>query len=271
MVLRDFSPRTRKVYLVSVDKYQEHFGRPVHQLGEKHIQEYLQFLIQDRGLSQSCVSQSYSALRLLYETCLGRNWNIERIPRSRKHKRLPVVLTQTEVQTVLDAAPNLKYRTIFTTTYSAGLRTGEVARLTLQDIDSENMRIRVDQGKGGKDRFCILAQSTLLLLREYWKTYRPPRWLFTPERDIESPLSNRAIQRAFQNTIARTKIRKQASVRSLRHSFATHLLDDGTDLYFIKQLLGHANINTTTVYLHLSGKRLAQVKSPIDLWDRERR
>ncbi len=271
MVLRDFSPRTRKVYLDAVDKFEAYYGRPVYKLGEKQIQEYLRFLIHDRGLSQSYVSQSYSALKLLYETCLGRNWNIERIPRSKKRKRLPVFLTQSEVKAVLEAAPNLKYRTLFATVYSAGLRTGEVARLTLPDIDSDNMRIRVDQGKGGKDRFSILAHTTLLLLRKYWKDYRPPRWLFTPERNIEAPLSTRAIQRAFQDTITRTPIRKEATVRSLRHSFATHLLDEGVDLYFIKQLLGHANINTTTVYLHLSGKRLSQVQSPIDLWGPEGR
>ena len=271
MVLRDFSPRTRKVYLVAVDKFEAYFGKPVHKLGERQIQEYLRYLIHDRGLSQSYVSQSYSALKLLYETCLGRPWNIDRIPRSKKRKRLPVVLSQTEIQAVLEASPNLKYRTLFATAYSAGLRTGEVSRLTLPDIDSEHMRIRVDQGKGGKDRFSILAHETLLLLREYWKAHRPPRWLFTPERNLEAPLSTRAIQRAFQITIARTSIQKQASVRSLRHSFATHLLDEGVDLFFIKQLLGHANINTTTVYLHLSGKQLSQVQSPIDRWGQEGR
>ncbi len=273
MVLRDFSPRTRQVYLFAVDKFQAHFGKPLQKLGEKHIQEYLRHLIHDRELSQSYVSQSYSALKLLYETCLGRRWNIERIPRSKKRKRLPVVLTQTEIQTVLAAAPNLKYRTIFTTVYSAGLRTSEVARLKLSDIQSNSvpMKIRVDQGKGGKDRFTLLAHTTLLLLREYWKAHQPPRWLFTPERNLEAPLSTRAIQRAFQITIARTSIQKQASVRSLRHSFATHLLDEGVDLFFIKQLLGHANINTTTVYLHLSGKQLSQVQSPIDRWGQEGR
>lgn len=271
MILRAFSPRTQKVYLTSLDKYEAHFGRPVHKLGEKHIQEYLRFLIHDRGLSQSYVSQSYSALKILWETCLKRTWNIEQIPRSKKRKRLPVVLTQSEVRTILDAAPNLKYRAIFTTAYSAGLRTGEVASLKLADIDSERMRIRVEQGKGDKDRFSILAQSTLSLLREYWKIQRPPHFLFTPEHSSQKSISTRAIQTAFQNTLGRTTIRKEASVRSLRHSFATHLLDDGVDLYFIKQLLGHANINTTTIYLHLSGKRLAQVQSPIDRWDREGR
>ena len=266
MILRDFSPPTQKIYLVSLDKFESYFEIPLERLGEEHIQTYLRHLIEDRNLSQSYVSQTYSALRLLYETILGRTWSIERIPRSKQRKRLPVVLTQSEIQTILDATPTLKYRTIFATTYSAGLRTSEVARLRLADIDSENMRIRIDQGKGGKDRFGILAQTTLELLREHWKTCRPPVYLFTPENTTDRPISTRAIQRAFQLTLEKTPIQKVASVRSLRHSFATHLLDDGVDLYFIKHLLGHADIKTTTIYLHLSGKRLAHVKSPIDRW-----
>ena len=269
MILRDFRPPTQKIYMVSLDKFSAYFETPLEHLEAHHIQTYLRHLIEDRKLSQSYVSQTYSALRLLYETILGRTWSIEQIPRSKQRKRLPVVLTQSEVQAVLDASPNLKYRAIFATTYSAGLRTSEVARLRVVDIDSENMRIRVDQGKGGKDRFSILAHSTLDLLREYWKTCRPPVYLFTPEQTTDRPISTRAIQRAFQLTLEKTRIRKAASVRSLRHSFATHLLDDGVDLYYIKHLLGHANIKTTTIYLHLSGKRLSHVKSPIDRWKKQ--
>jgi len=266
MELRNFSLDTRRAYLSSLDHFQRHFGRPLQRMGEKQICEYLHFLIHDRGLSQSYVSQTYSALRILYERILGRTWNIERIPRSKKAKRLPVVLTQQEVQAVLQTAPNLKYRAIFTTVYSAGLRTKEAARLRLCDIDSDNMRIRVDLGKGAKDRFTLLGRSTLPLLRTYWKTCRPPKWLFTPERRSDIPISTRAVQKAFQDTVKKAGISKPATPRSLRHSFATHLLDAGVDLYFIKQLLGHANIATTTIYLHLSGKRLSQIQSPIDLW-----
>lgn len=266
MELKNFSPRTRKVYLSALDQFQRHFGKPLQRLGEKQIQEYLHFLIHDRALSQSYVSQTYSALRILYERILKRTWNIDRIPRSKKARRLPVVLTRAEVQAVLQAAPSLRDRAIFTTVYSAGLRTTEVAHLKVSDIDSESMRIRVDLGKGAKDRFTLLARSTLTLLRTYWKTCRPPRWLFTPDRRADVPLSPRAIQKAFQDAVKKAGISKPATVRSLRHSFATHLLDDGVDLYFIKQLLGHANITTTTIYLHLSGKRLSQVTSPIDLW-----
>jgi len=266
MELKNFSPHTRTVYLSTVDQFQQHFGRPFQRLGEKHIQEYLHFLIHDRALSQSYVSQTYSALKILYERILKRTWSIERIPRSKKARRLPVVLTQTEVRSVIEAAASLRDRAIFTTVYSAGLRTSEVARLKLSDIDSESMRIRVDLGKGAKDRFTLLARTTLTLLRTYWKTCRPPQWLFTPDRRPHVPLSPRAIQKAFQDAVKKAGISKPATPRSLRHSFATHLLDDGVDLYFIKQLLGHANITTTTIYLHLSGKRLSQVTSPIDLW-----
>ena len=266
MELKNYSPRTGKVYLNAVDQFQRHFGKPFQRLGEKHIQEYLHFLIHDRALSQSYVSQTYSALRILYERILKRTWNIDRIPRSKKAKRLPVVLTQTEVRSILQAASNLRDRAIFATVYSAGLRTSEVARLKVTDIDSESMRIRVDLGKGAKDRFTLLAQSTLTLLRTHWRTCRAPQWLFTPDGRSDVPLSPRAIQKAFRDALKKARISKPATVRSLRHSFATHLLDTGVDLYFIKQLLGHANIATTTIYLHLSGKRLSQICSPIDLW-----
>lgn len=266
MELKNYSPRTRKVYLSALDQFQRHFGKPLQRLGEKHIQEYLHFLIHDRALSQSYVSQTYSALRILYERILKRAWSIDHIPRSKKARRLPVVLTRAEVQAVLQAAPSLRDRAIFATVYSAGLRTSEVAHLKVSDIDSESMRIRVDLGKGAKDRFTLLARSTLTLLRTHWKTCRPPQWLFTPDRRLDVPLSPRVIQKAFQEAVKKAGISKPATVRSLRHSFATHLLDDGVDLYFIKQLLGHANITTTTIYLHLSGKRLSQVTSPIDLW-----
>ena len=266
MELRNFSPRTCQVYLSALDRFQRHFDGPLQRLGEEQIREYLHFLIHDRGLSQAYVSQTYSALRILYERILKRSWSIERIPRAKKARRLPVVLTQTEVQSILQATASLRDRVIFTTVYSAGLRTSEVARLKVSDIDSQSMRIRVDLGKGAKDRFTLLAHTTLTLLRSYWKACRPPQWLFTPDGRPDVPLSSRAIQKAFQDALKKTGIQKPATVRSLRHSFATHLLDAGVDLYFIKQLLGHANITTTTIYLHLSGKRLSQVTSPIDLW-----
>ena len=265
MLLGNYAENTRKIYLDVICKFEDHFDGPVEEAGVEDIRAYLHHLV-ERNLSESSLKQAYSALKLIHEVTLGKPWDVKRIPRARKKKKLPVILSQAEVEAILQAAPGLKYHAIFTTIYSAGLRTSEVAQLKLTDIDSVGMRIRVDQGKGNKDRFTLLAHTTLDLLREYWKTRRPPEWIFTPDTTDDHPISERTIQGAFLNTLRKTSIRKPATPRSLRHAFATHLHEAGTDIQTLQELLGHANINTTRVYLHLSSRHLASVKSPIDLW-----
>lgn len=265
MLLGDYADRTRKIYLDAIEKFEAYVGRPVEEVGVEEIRAYLHQMVES-NLSESSIKQAYSALKLIHEVTLGKPWEVRRIPKAKKKKRLPVILSQGEIQAILDAAPSLKYRAIFTTIYSAGLRTAEVGRLRLTDIDSVGMRIRVNQGKGGKDRLTLLSPTTLQLLRAYWKTRRPPEWLFTPEGTPDKPLSERAIQRAFSDTLQKISLKKPATPRSLRHAFATHLLESGVDLYTIQELLGHGNINTTRIYLHLSRTRMAGVKSPLDLW-----
>ena len=265
MLLGDYSERTRKVYLDAIVKFEAHVGRPVEEIGVEDIRAYLHHMV-ERNLSESSLKHAYSALKLIHEVTLGKPWEVRRIPKAKKKKRLPVVLSQSEVQAILDAAPNLKYRAIFTTIYSAGLRTLEAAQLKLSDIDSVGKRIRVNHGKGDKDRFTLLSETTLQLLRDYWRTCRPPEWLFTPETTLDRPISERSIQGAFLKTLRKTSIQKPATPRSLRHAFATHLYESGIDLYTLQDLLGHADIKTTQVYLHLSRTRMASVKSPLDLW-----
>ena len=265
MHLGDYAENTRKIYLDAIAKFEEHFGHPVEEAGVEDIRAYLHHLV-EANLSESSIKHAYSALKLISEVTLGKPWDVRRIPKARKKKRLPVILSQAEVEAILNAAPNLKYHAIFTTIYSAGLRTGEVAQLRLTDIDSVGMRIRVDQGKGNKDRFTLLSHTTLQLLRDYWRTCRPPEWLFTPETTADRPISERTIQGAFLKTLRTTSIRKPATPKALRHAFATHLYEAGVDLHTIQELLGHADIKTTRIYLHLSRTRLAQVKSPLDLW-----
>lgn len=266
MDLQNFAVETKRNYLYHATRFAKHFGRSPEEMGVEEIRTYLHHLIAERRLSQAYVSQTYSALKLLYETTLGRTWDLNRIPRSKQHRKLPLVLSQEQVRAILSAAPNLKYYAIFTTLYSAGLRTREAAHLQLPDIDSDRMLIRVNLGKGSKDRYTLLAEHTLVILRDYWRAYQPKDWLFTAQHQ-DRRLSTRSIQKAFQDTRDKAGIRIPATPRTLRHSFATHLLDAGVDLYFIQQLLGHASIKTTAVYLHVSGKRLADVKSPLDLWD----
>jgi integrase/recombinase XerD len=182
-------------------------------------------------------------------------------------KRLPVVLSSQEVQAIFSATRNLKHRALLMTIYSAGLRVSEVVHLKVSDIDSQRMMIRVRQGKGQKDRYTLLAQRTLEVLREYWKEYRPQDWLF-PGKPENEALSVSAVQRVFEKVLLQAGIKKPASVHTLRHSFATHLLEAGTDLYHIQRLLGHTSPKTTAIYLHLSRKNLGGVTSPLDLMER---
>lgn len=266
MVLKNFAKSTQRTYLNGVDHFSHYFGRPLQELGTEEIRQYLHYLIVERDLSQDYIKQVYSALKFFYTTTLDKGWDLRQIPRARKVRSLPQVLSIAQVQKILETASSLKYQAIFTTVYSAGLRTDEVAHLRVGDIDSERMMIRVNQGKGKKDRYTLLAKRTLLLLRDYWREYRPKDWLFFGQ-DKQRPIALRSIQRAFTEARDKAHIRIPASVRTLRHCFATHLLDAGVELYFISQLLGHASPKTTAIYLHVSGKTLAQVQSPIDLWD----
>jgi len=262
--LKNYSPKTRSCYLASVRGFALHFHRSPDEMGDQEIREYLHYLIKDKKVSQSAVNQAYSALKFFYETTLKRDWNGFRIPRVKMRKRLPVVLSQQEIQAFFSVIRNLKHRAILMTIYSAGLRLNEVVHLKVSDIDSQRMMIRVQQGKGDKDRYTLLAKRTLDILREYWREYRPRDWLFY-SRSFEKPLSSRAVQVVFDKALDQAGIKKPATVHTLRHSFATHLLESGTDLYRIQHLLGHTTPKTTTIYLHLSRKDLVKVISPIDL------
>jgi integrase/recombinase XerD len=262
--LKNFRPKTVTCYLTCMVNFVRHYGRSPVEMGEEEIRKYLHYLIHEKKASQSIISQAYSAMKFFYETTLGRVWNATRIPRSKLRKKLPVVLSMQEVQSLLDSVENLKHRAILTAIYSGGLRLGEVIKLKPSDIDAERMTILVRQGKGNKDRYTVLGQVTLELLRRYYKAYRPAEWLF-PSKDPAQPLSGSSVQRVFKKALHRAGIRKKASVHTLRHSFATHLLESGTDLYHIQHLLGHTTAKTTSIYLHITGKDLAKVKSPIDL------
>jgi len=175
-----------------------------------------------------------------------------------------VVLSKQEVESIFSATTNLKHRAIFVTIYSAGLRISESMRLKVSDIDSGRMTIRVNEGKGLKDRYTLLGERNLDILRLYYKAYRPLDWLF-PGRNPSEPVSISAVQRVFNASLYKAGIKKKASVHTLRHCFATHLLESGTDLYYIQKLLGHKSASTTSVYLHVTGRDLSKIRSPIDL------
>ena len=187
------------------------------------------------------------------------------IDRPKKEKTLPVVLSDEEILLILRSVSNLKHKAILMVIYSAGLRISECINLKIKDIDSNRMQIRVEQSKGKKDRYTLLSTKTLLILRDYFKTYRPKEFLF--EGQDGGCYSTRSIQNIFRDTVEKTKIKKKVSVHSLRHSFATHLLENGTNLRYIQSLLGHSNSKTTEIYTHVTTKGFEQLKSPLDNLD----
>lgn len=262
--LKNYSSSTISSYLTHVRDFSRHFGRSPDLMGNDEVRKYLHYLIHTKKYSQSCINQAYSAFRFFYQTCLNRDWNDFRIPKGKVGKRLPEVLSQEEIQSIFSVTKNLKHLCILMTVYSAGLRVGEVVKLKASDIDSKRMTIRIKQGKGKKDRYSILGKRTLDVLRAYWREYKPKDWLF-PGRPIERSLHPRSVQKVFDIAIEKIGIKKAVSIHTLRHSFATHLLESGVDLYHIQHLLGHSSIHTTTVYLHVSRKGLTSVVSPIDL------
>jgi len=262
--LRGLSPKTQKAYLNQVRDFARYFKKSPDQLGESEVKEYLLYLLRGKKVSDSTVRQYYGALKFLYQTTLKRNWVIEKIPYLKTKKRLPVVLDRKEVDSLFSATENLKHRAILMLIYSSGLRVAEVAHLKITDIDSKRMMIRIQQSKGGKDRYSILSNVALDVLRQYWRKYRPKEWLFPGYRD-DKPISDRSIQKIFGKAKTLAGIKKPASAHTLRHSFATHLLEAGTDLHHIQLLLGHKSPKTTTIYLHVSRKDLARVISPLDL------
>jgi len=256
-------PITQKSYLREVDNLAKYFNRSPAELGEAELKDYLLYLIKERHLSEGTFRFYVAALKFFYRTTLKREWMVEKIRHPRAKRKLPIVLDLSEVKSLLAVTKNLKHKAILMITYSSGLRASETARLKITDIDSKRMTVRITQGKGGKDRYSILSQTTLELLRQYWRKYHPKEWLFPGAKGYDH-LSTNSIQQLFYKAKKQAGITKPASVHTLRHSFATHLIEAGTSLHHVQLLLGHRSPTTTTVYLHVSRLNLAQVTSPLD-------
>ncbi len=260
--LRNYAPRTQKTYLDHVRRFARHFGRSPDELGPEEIRTYQLHLV-EKGASWSLFNQATCALRFLYTVTLAQPWRVETIAHPRRPVRLPVVLSTGEVARLLEAVPSRKQRLVLMTIYSAGLRVSEVTHLRVADIDSARRVIHVRQGKGGKDRQVMLSPLLLEELRAYWRFYRPADWLF-PGRDPAQPLSAACVQRLCQKARRRAGIDKPVSPHTLRHSFATHLLEAGTDLRLIQRLLGHRSLSTTQRYLHIATHQIGTTASPLD-------
>ena len=261
--IKGFSDRTIDSYLRHVRSYRDHLDRPIDPNADVQVKDYFHYLLQTKEASRSYVHQSYSALKYYYTVTLGCGWDMEKIPRVRRIHTLPEILNHEEIRALLAVTKNIKHKSMLMVTYSAGLRVSEAVALKLADIDSERMTLRVDQGKGNKDRYTILAAITLEFLRGYWRMYEPTHWLFEGQ-DPARHLSASSLQRAFNASKEKARIKKHVTIHSLRHSFATHLLEQGTDIHIVQRLLGHTSIKTTTVYLHLKKESLTKVVSPLD-------
>lgn len=263
MRIRNLAANTQSVYLRQVARFAAHFGQSPEMLTPEHIRTYQLFLIDEKRVAASTLGQAVAALRFLYNVTLGRDFLIRELPYPRRDRTLPVVLTTDEVAAVLAAVSNLKHRTILTTAYATGLRTAEVASLRIADVDSKRMVIRVEQGKGHKDRYVPLSPCLLDLLRAYWKADRPALWLF-PGGTPGSHIHPHSIATVCRQAARRAGVRKPVSVRTLRHSYATHALEAGASIRAIQVLLGHRSLQTTARYTHVSPEALRSVPSPLD-------
>jgi site-specific recombinase XerD len=263
MRLRNLAPRTIATYVDRVADFARHFGTSPEHLGPDHIRAYLLHLVERRRVSWSYLNQARCALRFLYRVTLGRDWVDDRVGCAKVPRKLPAVLSPEEVAQFFAAVDNLKHRALLMTAYAAGLRLSEVVGLRVADIDSRRMVLRVRQGKGRKDREVMLSPRLLAILRRYWLAVRPHDYLF-PGRDPDRPISDSAVQRVCRAALEASGLKKAISPHSLRHSFATHRLEAGTDLRTIQVLLGHSQLSTTARYTHVSTARLHATSSPLD-------
>jgi len=263
MQVRNYSPRTIQCYTYHVGRFAQYFDRSPDQLGPEEVRSYQVHLVRDRKVSWSSFNQTVCALRFLYRYTVRRSWHVDMIPFGKKPKTLPTVLAGEEVQKLLACVKNEKYRTLLATLYAAGLRLQEARFLELRDIDSARMTLLVARGKGNKQRLVPLSPRLLETLRTYWKQYRPATWLF-PGRTGERPVCPTVIQKACKPAAHAAGLNKPITPHTLRHSYATGLLEAGVDLLTIGQLLGHRSFSSTLIYLHVRRPHLISTPSPLD-------
>lgn len=269
--IRGRSEATIKNMVCMVNQFSKYYNLPPENLGEQDIINYLNYCIKDRKLCRGTVNSINSVLKFFYVVTLEQSWSDLRIPRLRYDKKLPKYLTKEEVKRILDTTSYLKHKAILSTIYSSGLRVSEATNLRISDIMSSEMKIRVRSGKRNKERYTLLSKKNLDLLRLYWKkfgykNYSPEDYLFI-SRLTKKPLTNRTVEAAMDKAVKKSGITKTATVHTLRHSFATHLMNDGVNIVEIQALLGHSNIKTTSIYLHVKDYRISNIVSPLDTED----
>ena len=262
LTIRNLSPETQRSYVHHVSKFSRFFGQSPDRLGYEEVRAYQAHLVSQR-VSWGALNQTVCALRFFYGVTLAQTTVVDRIPFAREPRKLPSVLSADEVVKFLEAVSSLKARVALTTAYAAGLRVSEVAALKICDIDSRRMVLRIERGKGGKERYAMLSETLLGILREYWRLARPRPFLF-PGRPTDTPIEPSVLHAACRLATTAAGLDKHVSVHVLRHSFATHLLESGVDIRIIQVLLGHSRLETTTRYAHVSTEVIASTASPLD-------
>jgi site-specific recombinase XerD len=262
MTVRNLSPATQRSYLHGVAKFSRYFGRSPDCLDIEDVRAFQVYLV-SRGISWPALNQTVCALRFFYGVTLNRPEIPERIAYAREPRKLPVILSADEVVRFLEAVPSLKTRTALTTAYAAGLRASEAVGLKVADIDSSRMLIQVRHGKGAKDRTVMLSPQLLAILRTYWRLARPKEWLF-PGRDEGKPIDVQVLYAACRSAAKAAGLTKRVTVHTLRHSFATHLLESGVNIRIIQVLLGHNSLSTTARYTQVATTTIAKTQSPLD-------
>lgn len=262
--LRGFSPSTQRIYVHYAKNFAKHFMRSPGEMGEEEIRTFLLYLLDERKLSHDAYRQCHAALKFLYSVTLGRPYEVEPIPRRRGKRPLPIVLSGSEVQRVFAAFTKQKYRVVAMTIYAGGLRVSEACRLRIADIDSKRMVIHVRLAKGNKDRYVMLSEVLLKALRAYFREYRPRDFLFEGNSRA-GHVSREAVRSALRRAGKKAGVSKRLTPHILRHSFATHLTELGTNLRIVQELLGHEEITTTSRYTSVSTRHLQRIQSPLDL------
>ena len=264
MQIRNYSGRTIKTYCSLLVHLEQVVQKSLYDISTEDFKSRLHYLITQQGASVSTINQLISAFKLFYVDVCHREWKEFHVKRPRSEKKLPVVLSLAEIGRMISVTTNLKHKAIIMLTYSAGLRKMEVIQMTLKDIDSQRMRVRVVQGKGKKDRYTLLSEKTLLALRQYFLSERPSRFLFEPQGGKGKPMSETMIDYLVKKSATKAGIKKEVTVHTLRHSFATHLLEAGVNLRQIQEFMGHASFKTTATYLHVARMNPGSFTSPLD-------
>ena len=268
MELKNLSANTQRSYLAAVTGLAKHYQQSPVKITDKMIEDYLLYLKNDKGNAPNSCGSVLTGLRFFYHTVAQKKISVDYTLR-KKPRKLPTVLTMEQVWKLICAANNLKHRLILMTTYSAGLRASEVRTLKPEHIDSETMLIKVEKGKGNKDRYTLLSEKLLVQLRSYYRTYQPKTYLFPSsfKKRQDRPLSYEAVRCIYEKARKKAGIKKGEGIHTLRHSFATHLLEAGYDIRKIQVLMGHSRLSTTMIYLHVSRETLSKIPSPLDLID----